>query len=84
MSCWAVESTPTGLWTAIDDARGSGPASGQPVHLHAVALVHVAGGIAHELAVDTHAPRDDQRLGGAPGSDAGVGEVLGEAHWLQR
>ncbi len=54
------------------------------VDLDAVALVHIAGGIPYELAVDAHAPGDDQRLGGPSRGDAGMGEVLGEAHGVQR
>jgi 23S rRNA (adenine2503-C2)-methyltransferase len=51
-----------------------------PVNRDPVLLVDVARGIAHELIVDAHTTREDQRLGTAARGDAGVGEVLGEAH----
>ncbi len=72
-----------GLVHGVDDPWLGSP-EWLPVDLDAVALVHIAGRVAHQLPVDAHAPGDDQRLGGPPRGDASVGEVLGETHGLQR
>ncbi len=77
----AVESDADRLVQRVDDPL-LGARERLPVDLDAIALVDVARRVAHELAVDAHAPGDDQRLGGAPRGDAGMGEVLGEAHRL--
>ena len=45
-----------------------------------VAVLHVARGIAHDLAADRHPAGEDELLGGAARGDAGVGQVLGEPH----
>ena len=60
--------------------RRSAPGERAPVDAHALSLADVARRIEHALAVDAHAPGGDQLLGGAARGDAGVGEVLGEAH----
>jgi 23S rRNA (adenine2503-C2)-methyltransferase len=53
---------------------------GLAVHPHVGVVVDVARGVADDLAADGHPPGGDEELGLAPRGDAGVGEVLGEAH----
>jgi len=50
------------------------------VERDAAGVVDVARRVGHDLAADGHAALRDQLLGGAARGDAGVGEVLGEAH----
>ena len=42
--------------------------------------VDTAAHLAHDLAVDAHAPGRDQLLGGTPGRDACLGQYLLQAH----
>ena len=51
-----------------------------PVDRDRVAVADVARRIAHDLAADRDAAGEHELLGGAARGDAGVGEVLGEAH----
>ena len=76
----AVETTPAGLLHRV--ARAARPRRARRAVDRAPASCspHVARRVGDDLAVDAHAPGGDQRLGGAPRGDAGVGEELGEAH----
>ena len=69
-----------GLVERVDRALVLGGADRPAVDRDRVAAVDVARRVAHDLAADGHAPVEDELLGGAPRGDAGVGEVLGEAH----
>jgi 23S rRNA (adenine2503-C2)-methyltransferase len=64
----------------VDDPRVTGYADLPPVDPDVACVDDVARRVAHDLAAHRHAPGRDDRLGFAPRGDAGVREVLGEAH----
>ena len=63
----------------VDDARAR-PAHELAVDGDRLLAADVARRVGDHGAVDGHPPVGDERLGGAPRGDAGVGEVLSEAH----
>ena len=67
------------LVDGVDDARVAGRPHPLAVDLDRARVVDVARRVGDDGAVDGHAPVGDDRLGGAPRGDSGVGEVFRES-----